>query len=217
MSHYLTLAEVESYLRKSAQAVGLEWGIAEEAGKAARWLAAFGLPGPESTLTHLLRLRGMDYRVFVPDVNANPWKSKNGLLCPIITGAAIADRSAQLLEGKKIELEQTAYPLLLAATIGQAARCHKAVFTTSWAGVRVSCFENGLSIVGSQDDLVLQQAEKVTIYQENLKTPQALPSTLAYPIGEDTFKRIDTLAFETYAPATEESRAGAGAGLTDND
>ena len=31
------------------------------------------------------------------------------------------------------------------------------------------------------------------------------------------FERIDALAFETYAPATEESRAGAGAGLTDND
>ena len=33
MSYFLTLAEVESYLRKSAQAVGLDWGIAEEAGK----------------------------------------------------------------------------------------------------------------------------------------------------------------------------------------
>ena len=218
MSYYLTLAEVESYLRKSAQAVGLDWGIAEEAGKAARWLAAFGLPGPECTLNHLLGLRGLDYRMFAPDVNATPWKSNpskpgDGLLCPIITGAAIADRSAQLLEGKKFELGQTAYPLLLAATIGQAARCHKTVFTTRWAGVRVSCFENGLSIEGSQDDLILTQAEKVTCYQDDLTKPQALPSTLAYPIDEDTFKRIDALAFQTYAPATEESRSGAGAEL----
>jgi len=217
MSYYLTLAEVESYLRKAAQAVGLDWGIAEEAGKAARWLAAFGLPGPECMLIHLLGLRGLDYRLFVPDVNAKPWKSKDGLLCPIITGAAIADRCAQLLEGKKIELGQTDYPLLLAATIGQAARCHKTVFSTSWASVRVSCFENGLSIEGSQNDLILRQAEKVTICQEKLTTPQQLPSTRAYPIDKDIFKRIDTLAFQTYAPATEESRAGAGAGLTDND
>ena len=132
MSHYMTLAEVESYLRKSAQAVGLDWGIAEEAGKAARWLAAFGLPGAEFTLNHLLGLRGLDYGLFVPDVNAKPWRSKSqksesqkakgGLLCPIITGAAIADRSVQLLEGKTIELGKTAYPLLLAATIWLGSR-----------------------------------------------------------------------------------------------
>ncbi len=97
MSYYLTLAEVESYLRKSAQASGLDWGIAEEAGKAARWLAAFGLPGPEITLIHLLGLRGLDYRMFVPDVSVNRWQARDGLLCPIITGAAVADRSAQLL------------------------------------------------------------------------------------------------------------------------
>ena len=72
MSYNLTLAEVESYLRKSAQAVGLDWGIAEEAGKAARWLAAYGLPGPECMLTHVLGLRGLDYPMFTPDVSKIP-------------------------------------------------------------------------------------------------------------------------------------------------
>ena len=54
----LTLAETESYLRKAARACGLDWGIAEEAGKAARWLAAFDLPGPELLLAHLQHLAG---------------------------------------------------------------------------------------------------------------------------------------------------------------
>lgn len=217
MSYYLTLAEVESYLRKSAQAVGLDWGIAEEAGKAARWLAAYGLPGPECMLAHVLGLRGLDYPMFTPDVSKTPWQSSGGMLCPIITGAAIADRSAQMLEGKKFELGAIAYPILLAAIIGQAARCHRTVFTTAWADVRVSCFENGLSIDGPLENLITRQTGKVSCYQDSLSEPQSLPSTLAYPIDEDTFKRIDTLAFQTYAPATEESRAGAGAGLTDND
>jgi hypothetical protein len=44
LSYHVTLAEIESYLRKAARASGLEWGLAEEAGKAARWLAAFDLP-----------------------------------------------------------------------------------------------------------------------------------------------------------------------------
>ncbi len=217
MSARLTLAEAESYLRKAAQAVGLDWGIAEEAGKAARWLAAFDLPGPQIMFAHLTALEGRDYREWIPDCAAEPWQAAGGLLCPVITGAALADRSARMLSGHEFHLGKTAYPLLLAATVGQAARCHKAVFTTSWAGLRLSCFENGLSIEGNRDDLLLAQVDAVSCREDDLETPQQLPSTLAYEIDEAVFKQIDQLAFRTYAPATEASRAGAGAGLTDND
>jgi hypothetical protein len=58
MTYNLTLAETESYLRKAARACGLDWGIAEEAGKAARWLAAFKLAGPETLLAHLQQIDG---------------------------------------------------------------------------------------------------------------------------------------------------------------
>ena len=217
MSYNLTLAETESYLRKAARACGLDWGIAEEAGKASRWLAAFNLPGAETMLTHLQNLKGKDYRSFIPDCGDQPWQASGGLLCPIISGAALADRSAQMLKGMEFKLGSTAYPLLLAATVGQAARCHQTVFTTTWAGVRVSCFENGLSIEGNRDDLLLAEVDAVSCYRDDLSTPQLLPSTLAYVIDRKIFKRIDELAFQIYVPATEESRAGAGAGLTDND
>ena len=146
MSYLLTLSEAESYLRKAARARGLDWGIAEEAGKAARWLAAFGLPGPETVLAHLEQLDGADYRQYIPDCSQDPWQAPGGLLCPIVAGAALADRSARLLDGDCFELGPTAHPLLLAATVGQAARCHRRVLTTRWAGVSVSCHEHGLSI-----------------------------------------------------------------------
>ena len=217
MSYAVTLAEIESSLRKAARAIGLDWGIAEEAGKAARWLAAFGLPGPEIMLAHLQQLEGNDYRSFIPHCNIEPWQSTAGILCPVISGAAIADRSAQMLVGKQFNLGQTAFPLLLAATVGQAARCHRSVFTTSWAGVRVSCFENGLSIDGSRDDLLISEVGTVSCRQDDGASPQQLPSTLAYQIDLQSWQLIDQLAFKTYAPATAASRAGAGAGLTDND
>lgn len=217
MSYRLTLAETESYLRKVAQACGMTWGIAEEAGKAARWLAAFNLPGAQLMLAQLQHLAGQDYRAFIPDCQLDPWQSSGGMLCPIIAGAALADRSAQMLQGRQFRLGRTAYPLLLAATVGQAARCHKTVFTISWAGVRLSCFENGLSIEGDREDLLLRQVDAVRCRQDNLQTAQQLPSTLAYTIDSKTWETIDALAFRTYAPATEASRAGAGAGLTDND
>jgi len=217
MSYRLTLAETESSLRKAARACGLYWGLAEEAGKAARWLAAFDLPGPETMLAHLQQLAGGAYRQFIPDCSLEPWQAPGGVLCPVITGSALADRSALMLDGHCFRLAATAYPLLLAATVGQAARCHRTVFTTAWAGVRVSCFENGLSIEGNREDLLLARVDAVTCQQDNLDQAQQLPSTLSYAIAYDVFQAIDQLAFQTYAPATEASRAGAGAGLTDND
>jgi hypothetical protein len=217
VTYTVTLAEIESSVRKAARATGLDWGIAEEAGKAARWLAAFGLPGPEIMLAQLRQLDGKDYRSFIPDCKLEPWQAKSGILCPLIAGAAIADRSAQMLGGIQFNLGKTAFPLLLAATVGQAARCHQSVFTTCWAGVRISCFENGLSIDGNGDDLLLGEVDAVSCREDNLPAPRQLPSTLAYQVDVDSWKSIDNLAFKTYAPATESSRAGAGAGLTDND
>ncbi len=217
MNKKITLAEIEFYLRKAARAVELDWGISEEAGKAARWLSAFDLPGPELLLGHLQNIDGMNYRDFIPDCSQSVWKSDSGLICPVISGAALADRSTQMLEGKVFELSNVAYPLLLAATVGQAARCHRTVFTTSWANGSVSCFENGISIEGNRDDLLLNKIDAVSCQQGEGSTPDQLPSTMAYSVDSDIWKKIDALAFKTYAPATEESRAGAGAGLTDND
>ena len=217
MNKKITLAEIEFYLRKAARAVQLDWGICEEAGKAARWLAAFNLPGPELLLRHLQRIEGQDYRDFIPGCEQSVWQAKGGLICPVIGGAALADRSTQMLEGKVFELGDVSCPLLLAATVGQAARCHETVFTTSWAGVSLSCHQNGISIDGNRDDLLLEKTGSVSCRQGEDSEPQQLPSTMAYSVDGDIWGQIDALAFKTYAPATEESRAGAGAGLTDND
>jgi hypothetical protein len=217
MSYRLTLAEAESSLRKAARAVGLDWGLAEEAGKAARWLAAFDLPGPELMFAHLRRLDGADYAAFVPDCGNEPWNSPGGLLCPIVTGAALADRSARMVAGKAFELGRTAYPLLLVATLGQAARHHATAFATRWADVQVNCFGDGLQILGAREDLLLAETDAVSCALGEDAVAEIEASTLAYEIDEQAYRRIDALAFKTYVPASEASRAGAGAGLTDND
>ena len=217
MKRKVTLAEIEFYMRKAARAIQLDWGICEEAGKAARWLAAFDLPGPELLLKHLQVIEGRDYADFIPDCDRRVWQARGGLICPLIGGAALADRSAKTLAGSVFELADVSCPLLLAATVGQAARCHQTVFTTSWADVSVSCLGNGLSIDGNRDDLLLPNAIQVTCRKDVKSSARQLPSTLSYTIASDIWGQIDALAFRTYAPATAESRAGAGAGLTDND
>lgn len=214
----VTLAEVESYVRKASQATGLGWGFAEEAGKAARWLAAFDLPGPEIALAHLQQLDGKDYKKYFPANIDARWRANGDYLCPIVSGAALADRAGQLLTGMEFNLGEIAYPLLLVATIGQAARCHKTSFTVSWGEIRVNCYENGIRIEGNRDDLLLARANSANCRHNSTDNmPQQLPSTLAYSVEPGIWSAIDKLAFKTYAPATAESRAGAGAGLTDND
>ena len=216
-----TLVEIEGYFRKVARATGLHWGLAEEAGKAARWLAAFNLPGPESLLMHLQMIEGKDYEQYKPVIGSvaigEPWHANSQTLCPIITGAAIADRVKWLLDGHTISLGSVAYPILLAATIGQAARCHNMIITTSWADVKLSCYGNGIRIEGNRDDLLLASVDAVNCQQTFGSTPEQLPSTMAYEIDHEVWDIVDQLAFRTYAPATEVSRAGAGAGLSDND
>jgi len=221
MKQKQTLVEIEGYFRKVARATGLYWGLAEEAGKAARWLAAFNLPGPELMLSHLQKIEGKDYEQYKPvigsDASTELWQANGQTLCPIITGAAIADRAKLLLDGHTICLASAAYPILLAATIGQATRCHNMIITTSWANVKLSCYGNGIRIEGDHNDLWLDEVEAVSCQQSFDTLPEQLPSTLAYEIDSDVWQLVDELAFLTYAPATEASRAGAGAGLSDND
>ncbi len=213
----VTLAEIESSLRKAARACGMAWGLAEEAGKAARWLAAFDLPGPELMLEHLSNLRGPDYDRFVPDCNTIPWKAPGGILCPVVTGAALADRAGDLLAGRPVELAGTAFPLLLVATLGQAARFHDTGFVVEWSDLRVECMGHALRFDGPRLSLFAQAAPSVDCRHEADAKPGLVASSQAYGIDELVWKRIEALAAETYAPATDESRAGAGAGLVDND
>ncbi len=217
MPYDLTLSEAESCLRKAARASGLDWGIAEEAGKSARWLAAFRLPGPETVFYHLRELAGRDYRGFSPNCDLQPWQASAGMLCPIVAGAALADRSATLLGGEPIRLGATAYPLLLVPALGQAANYHQTVFTLCWDGVRINCYADGITLSGNREKLLTPEVSQVCCRREDLSGPEQHPSSQAYPIDEGVFREIDELAFQTYVPASDLSRAGAGAGLTDND
>ncbi len=122
-----------------------------------------------------------------------------------------------MLSGTEFRLGPVTYPVLLAAIIGQAARYHRTSFTISWAEVSICCYANGLRIGANNEDLLIVGAKSVKCVQSGDTNPQSLPSTLACDIDGDAWAAIDRLAFKTYAPASAESRAGAGAGLTDND
>ena len=99
-----SLNEIEATCKRAARGAGLPWGLAEEAGKAARWLTARGLPGAEELAEVLARNDGKSYGDLAPVSADGVWRAPAGRLCPIVTGAALCDRAAEIAAGTEIEL-----------------------------------------------------------------------------------------------------------------
>lgn len=211
------LNEVEATARKAARGAGLSWGMAEEAGGAARWLCAQGLDGVATLLAVLERVDGRDPAGLGPAALAGDWRADPGPLCPLRAGAALAD-SAPLwaAEGEK-RLADAIVPAMLLPFAGLAARALGCPVTLEWAGVRAVTDGATLDLAASAPAALLADAGLVTVVAGGRVTAPRPRQTRAHPIAAD-LAALDAYAQRTYAPATEASRLhGAGAGLSDND
>jgi len=211
MSH--SLNELDALCRKAARGAGCSWGLAEDAGKAARWLHAHNLPGAASLL-HCLLARDGDTP---PRMSADHWRAATGTLCPLSAGTALADHATHLLDNP-ISLGPVRNPILLAPFAAMASAQIQRPVLLEWPGVRILISGNASHVSAQQNALLIDITDTVTCAtatsQDNLTSP---PSSRA-DLPHDIYQGLDTLARRTYAPATEASRAaGAGAGLTDND
>ncbi|MFQ5565151.1 MAG: DUF3726 domain-containing protein [Paracoccaceae bacterium] len=213
-----SLNEIEATGKRAARGAGHEWGIAEEAGKAARWLTAHGLPGPELLAELLTQIEGEGYAELAPVSAEGVWQARSGRLCPLIAGAALSDRAAEIAAGRVIETGPIAFPLLLAPYVACGARPHGVVFELTWLGVTLALAPDGLAIAGAEAALSARTAGgvKCRVAAGVSVPPRAARAGRA--VDAETWSRLSTFAHRTLAPATEASRlAGAGAGLTDND
>lgn len=213
-----SLNEIEAMGKRAARGAGLPWGLAEEAGKAARWLTARGLSGPEELAEILTRNDGRSYEELAPTSEDGVWRTRSECLCPLVTGAALCDRAAEIAAGRKIELGPVAQPLLLAPYVAAAAKLTGATVELCWAGVEIILAPEGISIKADDAALKARNADSVNCRRTE-KTAVALPADVQTPtVDAETWSRLNAFAQRTFAPATETSRlAGAGAGLTDND
>ena len=212
----LSLNEVESTAKKAARGAGLSWGIAEEAGKAARWLCAQGINGCGQLARHL---QGADYASFA-DLSTVPsdgiWRAASGPLCPLSAGASLSDWSDELMR-HKIELQDVAFPMLLFPFAAGAARHLRAVVVLEWKGT--VCMTDGVNAsisraAGAADPV---RAEHVTIRLGG-RLAKLLPGQTRADCDPADWTVLSHFASRTYAPATEQSRLlGAGAGVSDND
>ncbi len=216
-----SLNEVEFYSRRAARGAGMPWGLAEEAGKASRWLAERGLPGVELLAPLLEANDGRPYSSMAPAKVNGQWHAADGYLCPVCTGAALSDRINLLSPGKEISLVELAYPLLLAPFLDGSRRQADAGYELRWPRVRVLVFANGLEMECEKESAHLSEHVDVVMVSavtHRNASPSYRPRTAGVEIPRRVWRVMETFAKRTYVPATEESRArGAGAGRTDND
>lgn len=209
-----SLNELEAMSRKAARGCGLSWGLAEEAGRASRWLATHDLPAPQLLADLLTQNDGVAYTNLAPDCEAEHWSAPAGRLCPLIAGAALSDRLQGLAPGAAIQLGRCAYPAFLLPALAGG----EGTVVVAWGGVTVTVGPKGVTFDGRAEALSVQEVDTVTIRRGEATQGYALPERVRCDIEPDAIEVLQRFAHRTYAPATEESRAaGAGAGLTDND
>lgn len=204
--------------RKATRGAGYAWGLAEETGKAARWLCAHRLPGLP-VLAALLALNdGKPYGDIAPAGDEDVWRAASGVLCPLIAGVALADRCDEIARGRVIRLAQTAYPFLITPFLGRAATYTGTAFALSLENEEIVCSERGVHADMTEPHLHTSLTESVTCMVAPVPAGLTAERDGSVEIDAPTWARLNAFAQRTYVPASEGSRlSGAGAGLIDND
>lgn len=209
-----SLNEVEALARKAARGAGMSWGLAEDTGRAIRWLEARGFAGA-AALAEYLAWRDQGGAVARLEVHSGLWRGAGGPLCPIAVGAYLSDSAAAGLPGE-MTLVSIRAPLLIIPFTAWAARelgrdikleCGD---EDIWLGHRGEAYGAGFTGTGEADvSLRLEQVPGDAMRRE---------VTTRCAAERGPLDVLEEFAGRTYAPATEASRlAGAGAGTSDND
>ena len=210
------LNEVEATAKKATRGVRYSWGMAEEAGKATRWLCAHGFDGPKALVKALEFADQARLDDLAPVSLQGDWHSHGGYLCALTTGAAMAD-SALLWAKHGLVLRNVIAPAMILPFAAVSARLLGLPVAVTWGGTSMVFEGSAVSLETSAPEALLQNAALMNIQTGGqLGGLQALQKR-ANPAEQD-WDTLNRFAARIYAPATEESRLkGAGAGLSDND
>ena len=207
----LSLNEVEAAAKKAARGAGYTWGLAEEAGKAVRWLCARDLDGCAALAALLEWSEGKDPRDLAPEWEEAGWSAK-AALCPLTVGAVISDH-VPVASRKEIELGEVVQPILLVPFAAILADQFATSVSVTWSGGKVVVDRDNAWLEGQ----VANRSPWARIEPNGRVADPRPHRTRARPDAK-AWRILNSFAHRTYAPATEESRLkGAGAGTTDND
>lgn len=196
MTAVWSLNEIQSLALKAARGAGFDWGVAEDAGQAVRWLSARDLPGADALLTAC----GAGARA-APET------------CSLTIGCALSDG---LIGVSEFATRPVTSPLLILPFMAWRAEREKTSLALHW---------NDSDFLVRADGELFIEAETVNPKTAEVTIRSHEPDDLVHvregfraTVGCEIYVSLSELAGRTYAPATEASReSGAGAGLTDND
>ena len=205
-----SLGEISALATKAARGSGMEWGLAEEAGYAVKWLQRRELPGV-AALCRYLSWRQSGTLSAWPDKTGD-----RGHYCPIAIGAAYGDGAF----GDEVQLPRIRLPLLLIPFV--ALRAFDKSITVSMDNTVFGLTRDGFGhSANSTAILVNSSVCNITTKHEALPLITSINDIRWPRVPEtttDCIKVLNKFAKNTYAPATEASRlAGAGAALNDDD
>lgn len=216
----LSSVEVTTLCAKAARGAGLAWGLAEEAGFAAGWLAARRIDGTTALTARLGATEAAGPLLPQTREGALRWSAPAGAdLCPVTLGAALSDFSG-LLSGDEWLTGSVLGPvLILPFAAGLAADRGRAIGVT-WNDGTVTVTPDG-TVAGDIARLAVVQKAELRLRA----LPPAALSSPAKPgtphdrvaIGGATLRRLQDLALRTTVPPSARSRAGAGSDKDDND
>ncbi|MBF9030893.1 DUF3726 domain-containing protein [Rhodobacterales bacterium HKCCE3408] len=200
----LSLGEIEAICQKAARGAGLDWGLAEEAGFAARWLCARGIDGAAALLAVLER------EDVGPAVLAEGVIRAQGLgvLSPVAVGTVLSDFAGLLPH--RVTTGPVAQPVLVLPFL----QGRREAASLAWDGGAVCVGADG-ALSGEVAALAAADLLHIEISASRLVGPEW--SGTEPRIAACTLARLDALALRTTVPASDASRAGAGSAGDDND
>lgn len=204
-----SLSEIDAQAKKAVRGAGFEWGCAEEAGKAARLLAAYQLPGVVVLADYLQQRAGNEALFRTPLQDDGVWRPREGgLLCPLVSGECLSDGGRDALAGELV-LENVAAPLLLLPCLLLMAREYDCAQELRWAGVHLVCHADRLEVLKG-DALSVGTAERIECACVARDAGGVAAGNLGQDIEAEVWQQLDGFAKRTYVAATEASRRGAG-------
>ncbi len=212
-----SLAEIDAVSKKAARGSGFSWGLSEEAGKAVRYLCSFQLPGPQLLADYLQQIQRPEFVTGPPVFTPASWSSSLDCLCPLSSGAALADLITTFNSDRPLQLRDCASPLLMAAVTAIAITRQQRSLSFQWNTVRLTLHPQGLDREGPQDELLSPMVSEVLVTVVPSTGAAIGPAVLPAEVDEVSWQQLNDLAFRTYVPSSETSRAGAGSKLSDND
>ena len=221
----LSQNEIGQLCLKAARGAGMSWGLAEEAGFAAAWMAARGLDGPGALLAQLRGAMGRPWHAICPVVAPGAFRAGDGGdgagVCPIALGAALCDHARlpqTAMDPTALHIGPVNRPVLLLGFVSQLACTRGSAVRLTWARGRVLLATDG-RVFGDVDQLAHETRCNAELCVAGIVPEGPPPRCAPLSVSAQTLSGLETFAMRTTVPASEASRAGAGAGAAagDND